>query len=78
MKTLIIAEKPSVAADISRALGRLSKNGDFYENDEYVVSSAIGHLVELAMPEDYDKKLGFWRLADLPIVPDYWLYSAHL
>jgi len=70
MKTLIIAEKPSVAADISRALGRLSKKGDFYENDEYVVSSAIGHLVELAMPEDYDKKLGFWRLADLPIVPE--------
>ncbi|RKX33838.1 MAG: DNA topoisomerase III [Verrucomicrobia bacterium] len=70
MKTLIIAEKPSVAADISRALGRLSKNGDYYENDEYIVSSAVGHLVELAMPEDYDKKLGFWRLADLPIVPD--------
>jgi DNA topoisomerase-3 len=69
MKTLIIAEKPSVATDISRALGPLSKNGDFYENDEYIVSSAIGHLVELAMPEDYDKKLGFWRLADLPIVP---------
>ncbi|MEZ5278551.1 MAG: DNA topoisomerase 3 [Opitutaceae bacterium] len=70
MKTLIIAEKPSVATDICRALGKLPKNGDFYENDQYVVSSAVGHLVELAMPEDYDKKLGFWRLADLPIVPD--------
>jgi DNA topoisomerase-3 len=70
MKTLIIAEKPSVATDISRALGRLARKGDFYENDEYIVASAIGHLVELAMPEDYDKKLGFWRLADLPIVPD--------
>ena len=69
MKTLIVAEKPSVATDISRALGKLPKNGDFYENDEYVVSSAVGHLVELAMPEDYDKKLGFWRLADLPIIP---------
>lgn len=70
MKTLIIAEKPSVATDISRALGKVPKNGDYYENDEYVVSSAVGHLVELAMPEDYNKKLGFWRLADLPILPE--------
>jgi DNA topoisomerase-3 len=70
MKSLIIAEKPSVAADLARALGRISKRGDYFENGEYVISSAVGHLVELEMPEDIDKKLyGFWRLETLPIIP---------
>jgi DNA topoisomerase-3 len=49
MKTLIIAEKPSVAADLSRALGKFKREGEHFENDEYVISSAVGHLVELAM-----------------------------
>jgi DNA topoisomerase-3 len=71
MKTLVIAEKPSVAADIARALGKVPKKGDHYENDEYVISSAVGHVVELLMPEDIDKKkYGFWRLETLPIIPD--------
>ncbi len=71
MKSLIIAEKPSVAADLARALGRVPKQGDHFENDEYVISSAVGHLVELEMPEDIDKKLyGFWRLETLPIIPE--------
>jgi len=71
MKTLIIAEKPSVAADLARSLGKIPKSGDHYENDEYVISSAVGHLVELEMPEDIDKKkYGFWRLEMLPIIPD--------
>ncbi|MBK8859183.1 MAG: DNA topoisomerase III, partial [Opitutaceae bacterium] len=70
MKSLIIAEKPSVAADLARALGKIHKKGDHYENDEYVISSAVGHLVELEMPEDIDKKkYGFWRLETLPIIP---------
>ena len=70
MKSLIIAEKPSVAADLARALGKVPKLGDHFENDEYVISSAVGHLVELEMPEDIDKKLyGFWRLETLPIIP---------
>jgi DNA topoisomerase-3 len=70
MKSLIIAEKPSVAADLARALGKVPKQGDHFENDEYVISSAVGHLVELEMPEDIDKKLyGFWRLETLPIIP---------
>ena len=55
-KTLIIAEKPSVAADIARALGKVPKKGDYYENDQYVVGSAVGHVAELLMPEDIDKK----------------------
>ena len=71
MKTLIIAEKPSVAADLARALGKIPKKGDHFENDEYVISNAVGHLVELLMPEDIDKKMyGFWRLEVLPIIPE--------
>ncbi|HUJ43915.1 MAG TPA: DNA topoisomerase III [Opitutaceae bacterium] len=70
MKSLIIAEKPSVAADIAHALGRFAHKGDYYENDDFVVGSAVGHLVELAMPEDIDeKKYRFWRLETLPIIP---------
>ena len=71
MKSLIIAEKPSVAADIARALGKVPKHGDHYENDQYVVSSAVGHVAELKMPEDIDnERYGFWRLDTLPIIPD--------
>jgi DNA topoisomerase III len=71
MKSLVIAEKPSVAADLARALGKIPKKGDIFENDEWVISSAVGHVVELEMPEDIDKKkYGFWRLETLPIVPE--------
>lgn len=69
MKSLIIAEKPSVARDIASAIGRLKKTEDWYENDQYVISSAVGHLVELQMPEDIDTKLKFWRMESLPIIP---------
>ena len=70
MKSLIIAEKPSVATDLAKSLGRVPKKGDVYENDEYVISSAVGHVVELEMPEDIDKKkYGYWRLEMLPIIP---------
>ena len=69
-KTLVIAEKPSVATDIARVL-KVSKKGDYFENEEYVVSSAVGHVAELLMPEDIDKKkYGFWRLETLPIIPE--------
>ena len=57
--------------DLARALGKVPKKGDHYENDEYVISSAVGHVVELEMPEDIDKKkYGFWRLETLPIIPE--------
>ena len=70
MKSLIIAEKPSVAADLARSLGKIPKHGDHYEDDKYVISHALGHVVELEMPEDIDKKkYGFWRLETLPIIP---------
>src|SRR5450755_723585 len=69
-KTLVIAEKPSVAADLARVLG-VKKADDFFENDQFVISSAVGHVVELQMPEDIDKKkYGFWRLETLPIIPE--------
>ncbi len=68
-KTLIIAEKPSVAADIARALGGFTKQQDFFESDEYVLSSAVGHLLELHEPEQYEVKRGKWSFAHLPVIP---------
>src|SRR6266481_2111021 len=70
-KSLVIAEKPSVATDLARVLGKFKKEKDFFENEQYVISWAVGHVVELQMPEDIDKKkYGFWRLETLPIIPD--------
>src|ERR1700675_936155 len=69
-KTLVIAEKPSVAQDVVRALGKFEKHGDYFENDNYVISSAIGHLVELCMPGELDKKRGKWSFQNLPIIPE--------
>lgn len=69
-KTLIIAEKPSVARDIAAALGKVGKKDDYFENEKYVITSAVGHLVELYMPQDYDKKFGRWTLTNLPVIPE--------
>jgi DNA topoisomerase III len=68
-KALIIAEKPSVANDIARVLGGFTRQGDYFESDEYIVSSAIGHLVEIAAPEEYEVKRGKWSFANLPVIP---------
>ena len=68
-KKLIIAEKPSVANDIARALGGFTRIGDYYESDTHVLSSAIGHLLEIAAPEQYEVKRGKWSFAHLPVVP---------
>ena len=68
-KQLIIAEKPSVAADIARALGGFTRHGDYYENGGYVLSSAVGHLLELAVPQEYEVKRGKWSFAHLPVIP---------
>ncbi|MBG31275.1 MAG: DNA topoisomerase III [Opitutae bacterium] len=70
MKQLIIAEKPSVATDLAKAIGVNSKTNDHFENDTTIISSALGHLVELFMPDDFDKNLKTWRLRNLPIIPD--------
>jgi DNA topoisomerase-3 len=68
-KKLIIAEKPSVAADIARALGGFARKSDYFESDDYVVSSAVGHLLELAVPEEYEVKRGKWSFNNLPVIP---------
>jgi DNA topoisomerase III len=70
-KTLVVAEKPSVGRDLSSALpGKFEKDEGFLESDEYVITWAVGHLVQLADPEEYDEKFKKWKMADLPIVPE--------
>jgi len=70
-KSLVIAEKPSVAADIARALGGCKRHDDYFESDQFVVSSAIGHLLELQVPEAYEVKRGKWSFAQLPVIPPH-------
>jgi DNA topoisomerase III len=75
MKTLVIAEKPSVAQDIVRALtpsvGKFEKHDEYFESDTHIVSSAVGHLVEIQAPEEFDVKRGKWSFANLPVIPPY-------
>lgn len=70
-KALIIAEKPSVANDIARALGGFTKHDEYYESDDFVLSSAVGHLLEIAAPEEYEVKRGKWSFAHLPVIPPH-------
>ena len=74
-KTIIIAEKPSVAQDIVRALtptkGKFEKHADHFESDDTVVTSAVGHLVEIKAPDEYEVKRGKWSFAHLPVVPPH-------
>ena len=74
-KSLVIAEKPSVAQDIVRALtpvcGKFEKHDDHFENEHYVVTSAVGHLVEIKAPEEFDVKRGKWSFAHLPVLPPH-------
>src|SRR6266404_353226 len=69
-KALIIAEKPSVASDLARALGGFKKVEDHFESDRYIISSALGHLVELCLPSELDVKRVKWSFANLPIIPN--------
>lgn len=70
MKSLVIAEKPSVARDIARVLHCTQKGNGILEGKEYVVTWALGHLVTLADPEEYDKKYMKWDMETLPMMPD--------
>jgi DNA topoisomerase-3 len=74
-KSLIIAEKPSVAQDIVRALtpsaGKFEKHDEYFENERYIVTSAVGHLLEIKAPEEYDVKRGKWSFAHLPVIPPH-------
>src|SRR3954466_9249839 len=74
-KALIIAEKPSVAQDIVRALtptaGKFEKHDEYFESDQYLVTSAVGHLLEIKAPEEFDVKRGKWSFANLPVIPPH-------
>ncbi|MBQ4868277.1 DNA topoisomerase III [Priestia megaterium] len=70
MKSLVLAEKPSVARDLARVLGSTQTKKGYIEGPQYVVTWALGHLVELQTPEDYDNQYKTWRLEDLPIMPE--------
>lgn len=70
MKSLVLAEKPSVAREIARVLGCHQKHKHFIEGDKYIVTWALGHLIELKMPEHYDNRYKNWNLEDLPIIPN--------
>jgi DNA topoisomerase III len=74
-RTLIIAEKPSVASDIARVVGADNKGAHAWEGSDHVVSWAVGHLLEFVAPEGYDTNLKRWRLKDLPILPDQFLLT---
>src|SRR3954468_11064992 len=70
-KTLVIAEKPSVASDIAKALGGFKKVDEYFESDQYLISSAVGHLLELVPPEGSEVKRGKWTFAHLPFIPPH-------
>src|SRR5215211_4972374 len=74
-KSLIIAEKPSVAQDIVRALtpvaGKFDKHDEYFESERHIVTSAVGHLLEIKAPEEFDVKRGKWSFAHLPVIPPH-------
>ncbi|MED4039434.1 DNA topoisomerase III [Niallia taxi] len=70
MKSLVLCEKPSVAREIARVLGCNKTSKSYIESDKYIVTWALGHLIELKMPEHYDPKYKNWNLDDLPIIPE--------
>ena len=73
---LVLAEKPSVAQSIAKVLKADKRCDGYLEGNNYVVSWCVGHLVELAQPENYDVKYTKWKYDDLPIIPTSWLYQV--
>ena len=73
---LVIAEKPSVAQSLGRVIGADKRQDGYLEGGEYLVSWCVGHLVELSAPERYNERYSKWRLEDLPILPERWLYEV--
>lgn len=73
---LVIAEKPSVAAEIAKVMGAGKRENGFYSGSEYLVSWCVGHLIETVMPEHYDVKYQKWKMVDLPIIPETWKYQV--
>ncbi|MBO5522940.1 MAG: DNA topoisomerase III, partial [Roseburia sp.] len=75
-KSLIITEKPSVAQEFARILGVSGRNDGYIENDSYVITWCVGHLVEMVYPEEYDEKYKKWKLEDLPFLPKDYKYNV--
>lgn len=75
MKTLILTEKPSVSRDFAKALGARTQRNGYLEGEAYIITWALGHLVELFEPQDYDPKWKRWDLENLPIVPQKFQYK---
>lgn len=75
-KSLIITEKPSVAQEFARILGVSGRNDGYIENDSYVITWCVGHLVEMVYPEEYDEKYKKWKLEDLPFLPRNYKYNV--
>ena len=73
---LVIAEKPSVAQSLARVIGADKRRDGYLEGGGYLVSWSVGHLVELSAPERYDERFAKWRIEDLPILPERWLYEV--
>ena len=69
---LVITEKPSVAQTVSKVIGAYRREDGYIEGGGYIVSWCVGHLVELAQPQDYDEKYARWSFADLPVLPEHW------
>lgn len=76
MKKLVITEKPSVAQQFARAIGKFDRHDGYLENDEYVITWCVGHLVTMSYPEVYDPKLKNWDLDTLPFLPDKYRYEV--
>ncbi len=75
-KSLIITEKPSVAQEFARILRVSGRNDGYIENNEYVITWCVGHLVEMVYPEEYDEKYKRWKLEDLPFLPRDYKYHV--
>ena len=73
---LVLAEKPSVAMNLSKVIGANQRGDGYMEGNGYLVSWCVGHLVELSQPEAYDEKYAKWRYDDLPILPKHWQYQV--
>ena len=73
---LVLAEKPSVAMNLSKVIGANQRGDGYMEGNGYLVSWCVGHLVELSQPEAYDEKYAKWRYDDLPILPEHWQYQV--
>ena len=73
---LVIVEKPSVARSIANVIGAYQREVGYLEGSGYIVSWCVGHLIELVQPQAYDERLKEWRMEDLPILPENWLYQV--